>query len=946
MNRRVLLIDADRAFRANLSEQLGPYRVIVMAEPDIDRALRLATTETPALILIAIEEREKTTGFRAFQKCKKSMPEVPVALVTSTVSPEELAKHKKLKSHADAYFDKRTLAPTDLLARIDALIQLGEPEAAADDGLDVPVEDALELADGDVVLDESVGEEVSSAVAAETEAAFDALLGGDEPPAPRTVAAPSPPAIAGNASPSSERAAVPEPVPHPGRPDSAPYPAVQEATDDLESGGVPEPVPHPTSPHDELLAEEGDEPLASATVAVGEDDMVPVDDLPDEVDAARAQEPAHAPEPVLELERHAPLANRSGAHPTIEPPLHADALPAEHRSPHAIDLGLEAVERDAQTEQSGLHDRLSLRKSADLERQIAQLRQELERSRAEAETAAKGGGREAQFLKLREQLDMKDRELKQARVELASRDGDIAEHKQKIETLQHARTQLEGKNQQLEQRIFESGDRIQDIEARAQAATAQIAALERQVDAQQAELSQTARAHEAAGTEAARAHDAALAEAARARDGALQQLRDELERAHATERDAAVGELRHAAAKEHETTLADLAKKQTRELVRLKADLAGELAQLNEDLGGEIAQLKSALEAREAELVHGAATHAAALETLTAKQRTDLEALAAKHAAELESMREEHGEVRERDAEAQAHAIGQLKQQLDAATAAHEAKLREARRELEGAIAQHEEHKSQLHDRHRGELAERDRAHQEALEHAASEREQLETDAEHAADAHRSAVADQQRRHDAALADAREIAEREANELHATIAVARRAAEDTTTRAAAEREQLEQQHAHALAEQQAKHERAVAIANGDFLKQKAIADAEHTRVVKDITAEKEEVQRGLSSSRDALKQSQAELASAVQTIAERNNDLRQHAAAIAERDQRIIELRREIEALEQENTSYQDQVLRAYQKIKSDEAMVAKARKAMAIALTVLDVPTDDKAPA
>ena len=70
---------------------------------------------------------------------------------------------------------------------------------------------------------------------------------------------------------------------------------------------------------------------------------------------------------------------------------------------------------------------------------------------------------------------------------------------------------------------------------------------------------------------------------------------------------------------------------------------------------------------------------------------------------------------------------------------------------------------------------------------------------------------------------------------------------------------------------------------------------------------------------------------------DRNADLRSHAGAIAERDQRIAELRHEIEALEQENANYQEQVLRAYQKIKSDEAMVARARKAMAIALTVLD---------
>ena len=80
------------------------------------------------------------------------------------------------------------------------------------------------------------------------------------------------------------------------------------------------------------------------------------------------------------------------------------------------------------------------------------------------------------------------------------------------------------------------------------------------------------------------------------------------------------------------------------------------------------------------------------------------------------------------------------------------------------------------------------------------------------------------------------------------------------------------------------------------------------------------------------------------TIADRNAELRAHAAAIAERDQRIAELRREIEAIEHENASYQDQVLRAYQKIKTDEAMVARAKKAMAIALTVLDESAESKA--
>src|SRR5262249_31099384 len=119
----------------------------------------------------------------------------------------------------------------------------------------------------------------------------------------------------------------------------------------------------------------------------------------------------------------------------------------------------------------------------------------------------------------------------------------------------------------------------------------------------------------------------------------------------------------------------------------------------------------------------------------------------------------------------------------------------------------------------------------------------------------------------------------------------------------------------------------------------AIAELEgaHESALATAHSEARELERGLSNAREAHKRTEAELASAVNTIAERNSELRAHAQAIAERDQGIAELRKEIETLETENASYQEQVLRAYQKIKSDEAMVARARKAMAIALTVLD---------
>jgi ActR/RegA family two-component response regulator len=55
MNRRVLLIDADPAFRDTLTRELGRYRgVVVMTEPDSERAFAIAAADAPSLIVIAV----------------------------------------------------------------------------------------------------------------------------------------------------------------------------------------------------------------------------------------------------------------------------------------------------------------------------------------------------------------------------------------------------------------------------------------------------------------------------------------------------------------------------------------------------------------------------------------------------------------------------------------------------------------------------------------------------------------------------------------------------------------------------------------------------------------------------------------------------------------------------------------------------------------------------
>jgi len=191
VNRRILLIDADPAFRALLAQQLERYRFDVTAEPDPEQALAQGSAAPPALLVVSVEEPDKA-GFKVFQRCKKgALAKVPIVLVTSSVPPESFAKHRGLKVHADEYIDKRTVSDDELLGKIDNLVGLGEP-AGDDLGMSLEV-DEIPLSSDDMVLEETVGEDdadtggeprVDSMVDAETDAAFAALLGDDAPPAP------------------------------------------------------------------------------------------------------------------------------------------------------------------------------------------------------------------------------------------------------------------------------------------------------------------------------------------------------------------------------------------------------------------------------------------------------------------------------------------------------------------------------------------------------------------------------------------------------------------------------------------------------------------------------------------------------------------------------------------------------------------------------------------
>lgn len=1241
MNRRILLIDADPGFFQSLSDTLSRYAFDVVNEPDPEQALLLAGAEAPALLILGVDEPDKL-GFKVFQKCKKgNLAKIPIMLVTSSVTAESFAKHRGLKTHADEYIDKRTIARDQLLKKLDVLVTLGDP--LIEDSLDIPVEiDEIPMGDdGDMVLEEELGADdaggdfgddphsphsisgaanlvddphpepaavearrVESMVDADIEDAFGGLLGDDyvEPtadPVPEPQPIPEPvaePELA--AAPEPEPESIPEPVPEPigalaDEADAVPErmgdatipppfnepaafsdepatsfggPAIEEAvpgaihdgglsvdedinnefdnpneqstrgpadfddsvveqlhasdratavpiaeTSDFE--GEESPVVQAKAPEEPEEAEVAERSTivtgyeSSPAIQLDDLDMQPLDEsafeeviedsaVPEPVPHAnvreRDPEPEPAPPPEPARPKFVEVPTNIGAPPAPATPAAGTRVSGVL---NVVDLGLDRIAQDADRDQSGLHDRRELRKINELERQLTQLKAELDRTRAESTT--RPAGREGEFLKLRENLLTQQKDLQKAKDEIAARDRELADTQERLRQLQQAKTTLEAKSLEIEQRGAADASRAATIEARERALTAQLATVQQELShkTQTADHAETVRnqlERDVANERALRASSASDAErslrvereqmiarhqgelvtlrsdAATAQEQALAALRAELEVAHAAaisaagdagrreiaiEAEAAVTQLeqrqaaelkrleeQHAAAlaqksaeleqleDEHVAALAQKSVEMQRledelaaanaqksaELQRLGDESAGKIARIAAErdsaiqqaradaqrageearadaqraiaeaqaeakrateearaeasghvvaasvandrmvaeLRGEIARLQSAAEATAAE-------HTEAFQKAAANQAAALAEQASLHNAALAKREKETVAAREADAAAHAASLNELRVELERQSAAHGVKLEVAKREVDLMIEQHELAKTQLLEQQGRDAEGLAAQHREELAKVAADKERAIEDIQRASAEHRAAVERSAAQHRDELAAQKDASDRELAEFRTALQAAKKSIEDATAKHTAEREAADQAHATATTELTAQHERALAVVNGEVVRTKAVGDAEHgramaakdaehktalaakdaahQRAIAEVEAERDELRKGLSGSRDAHKRTESELATAVQTIADRNSELRSHSQAIAERDQRIAELRKEIETVEQENASYQEQVLRAYQKIKTDEAMVARAKKAMAIALTVLD---------
>jgi hypothetical protein len=69
----------------------------------------------------------------------------------------------------------------------------------------------------------------------------------------------------------------------------------------------------------------------------------------------------------------------------------------------------------------------------------------------------------------------------------------------------------------------------------------------------------------------------------------------------------------------------------------------------------------------------------------------------------------------------------------------------------------------------------------------------------------------------------------------------------------------------------------------------------------------------------------------------RENELHSVQADLRDREVKLAQARDRVGELEAKSTELEEQVLRAYQKLRNDEKVMDKAKRALAVALTLLD---------
>jgi CheY-like chemotaxis protein len=244
--------------------------------------------------------------------------------------------------------------------------------------------------------------------------------------------------------------------------------------------------------------------------------------------------------------------------------------------------------------------------------------------------------------------------------------------------------------------------------------------------------------------------------------------------------------------------------------------------------------------------------------------------------------------------------------------------------ELEGVTKRLNDEKSAADERWQAELTQRRKDHEKALialreemtAQLTSERQTREETIEAREQAHRGELQGLRRRLDDELASAEERRQRELAE-----AESRRAADLDTAeqRRRLELQTREEDHHAKLAENDRRH-----------LDETSQLSERHRQELDQVHARVSRAETDLAARTEEISEAQRRLASLATDRDALHADMR-------EREVRLQQLRERNGELEAKSAEYEDQILRAYQKLRMDEKIVDRAKRALAVALNLLD---------
>ncbi len=300
--------------------------------------------------------------------------------------------------------------------------------------------------------------------------------------------------------------------------------------------------------------------------------------------------------------------------------------------------------------------------------------------------------------------------------------------------------------------------------------------------------------------------------------------------------------------------------------------------------------------------------------------------------AEIERIR---GELQSRIAELEEHARTEIAKLNDERAAGEAALVKEHETELARMTGQHDidleavqrranEEMAALSERNSTEMAKLRKDSEKALA-SLKEEQSVQVTAERqahqaAADAkerdHKNEFLALRRRHEEELVSADERRQRELAESQARHAVELEAAD---TRRRTELQSRDEQHHAVVAEMDRRH----------FTEKTELSERHRTEIdqahVRAARAEGELAART------------EELSEAYRRLSGHEGDLDAARADLRDREVKLAQNRDRVAQLESKATEYEDQILRAFQKLRADEKTVEKAKRALAVALSLLD---------